>query len=79
LEHHYYRRKRTTGLLDRGKRVSQDQLYREFYTYGMGIFLRCSRTREEATEIINDGFIKISFTSTNIKENYRLKDGLERS
>lgn len=40
-------------------RNSQDRLYREFYAYSMGICLRYSRTREEAIEILNDGFIKI--------------------
>ena len=42
-----------------GNRNSQDQLYREFYAYSLGICLRYSRTREEAIEILNDGFIKI--------------------
>jgi RNA polymerase sigma factor (sigma-70 family) len=49
-------------LLDtcrRGDRNSQDRLYKEYYAYGMGICLRYSRTREEAIEILNDGFIKI--------------------
>ena len=40
-------------------RNSQDRLYKEYYGYAMGICLRYSRTREEATEILNDGFIKI--------------------
>ena len=43
----------------KGHRTSQDRLYREFYAYSMGICLRYSRTREEAIEILNDGFIKI--------------------
>ena len=42
-----------------GNRNSQDRLYRDFYAYAMGICLRYSRTREEATEILNDGFVKI--------------------
>ena len=49
-------------LLDscrKGNRNSQDRLYREYYAYSMGICLRYSRTREEAIEILNDGFIKI--------------------
>lgn len=49
-------------LLDscqKGNRHSQDRLYREFYGYSMGICLRFSRTREEAIEIVNDGYIKI--------------------
>ena len=49
-------------LLDscrKGNRGSQDRLYREFFGYAMGICLRYSRTREEAVEIVNDGYIKI--------------------
>jgi len=43
----------------RGDRNSQDRLYRDFYAYSMGICLRYSRTRDEAIEIVNDGYIKI--------------------
>jgi RNA polymerase sigma-70 factor (ECF subfamily) len=49
-------------LLDscqKGNRNGQDRLYREFYGYSLGICLRYSRTREEAIEIVNDGYIKI--------------------
>ncbi|MBZ0247191.1 MAG: sigma-70 family RNA polymerase sigma factor [Cyclobacteriaceae bacterium] len=49
-------------LLDscrKGNRNSQDRLYKEYYAYSMGICLRYSRTREEAVEIVNDGYIKI--------------------
>ena len=51
-------------LLDscrKGDRNSQDRLYRDFYAYSMGICLRYSRTREEAIEILNDGYVKIFF------------------
>ncbi len=43
----------------KGDRNSQDRLYKDFYGYSMGICLRYSRTREEATEILNDGYVKI--------------------
>ncbi|MEX1240108.1 MAG: RNA polymerase sigma factor [Cyclobacteriaceae bacterium] len=49
-------------LLDacrKGYRSGQDRLYRNFYPYCMGVCLRYSRTKEEATEILNDGFLKI--------------------
>lgn len=42
-----------------GNRNSQDRLYETFYGYSMGVCLRYSRTREEAVEILNDGFVKI--------------------
>ncbi len=54
----------------KGKRHSQDRLYRQYYAYAMGICLRYSRTREEAIEIVNDGFVKI-FTKLD-KYNRRL-------
>jgi len=37
----------------------QKQLYRHFYSYGMTICSRYARNREEAKEIMNDGFVKI--------------------
>jgi RNA polymerase sigma factor (sigma-70 family) len=49
-------------LLDfcqRGDRNSQDRVYKLFYGYAMGICLRYSRTRDEAIEIVNDGFLKV--------------------
>lgn len=46
-------------------RGSQKLLYEEFYAYGMSICLRYADNREEASEILNDGFMKIF---TNIKQ-----------
>ena len=49
-------------LLDsckKGDAVSQERLYRHFYSYSISICLRYSKTREEAIEILNDGFFKI--------------------
>jgi RNA polymerase sigma factor (sigma-70 family) len=40
-------------------RKSQDRLYELFYGFAMGICLRYARSREEAIEIVNDGFYKI--------------------
>lgn len=40
-------------------RDSQKMLYEEFYAYGMSICLRYADTRDEAAEILNDGFLKI--------------------
>jgi RNA polymerase sigma factor (sigma-70 family) len=41
------------------RRESQKLLYEEFYGYGMSICLRYADNREEASEILNDGFMKI--------------------
>lgn len=43
----------------KGDRQSQDKLYTAYYGYGMGICLRYSRTKDEAVEILNDGFLKV--------------------
>lgn len=40
-------------------RSSQELLYREFFGYAMSICLRYAQNREEAIEILNDGFLKI--------------------
>jgi RNA polymerase sigma-70 factor (ECF subfamily) len=42
-----------------GNRTCQDQLYRRFYGFALGICRRYTRSREEAIEGVNDGFYKI--------------------
>lgn len=42
-----------------GKLDSQKELYKQFYGYAMGVCLRYSQNREEAKEIVNDGFLKV--------------------
>jgi RNA polymerase sigma factor (sigma-70 family) len=49
----------------RHDRASQKMLYQEFYAYGMSICLRYADDRDEAAEILNDGFMKIF---TNLKK-----------
>ncbi|WP_375443665.1 RNA polymerase sigma factor [uncultured Fibrella sp.] len=48
----------------RQHRRSQEVLYRQFYGYAMGVCLRYTQTREEAVEVLNDGFLKV-FTKLN--------------
>lgn len=43
----------------RGNRACQRQLYQHFYGYGMSICLRYSKNRDEASEIFNDGMLKV--------------------
>jgi RNA polymerase sigma-70 factor (ECF subfamily) len=43
----------------KGKSKYQELLYRQFYAYGMSICLRYAHCRDEAAEILNDGFLKI--------------------
>jgi len=42
----------------------QELLYRQFYSYAMGIGLRYSLNRDDALEVVNDAFIKV-FNSIN--------------
>lgn len=46
------------GCLQNNRR-SQELLYKQFYAYALGFCLRYTRDREEAKEILNDGFLKI--------------------
>ena len=46
------------GCLE-GHRGSQKSLYQEYYNYGMSISLRYANNRDEASEILNDSFMKI--------------------
>jgi len=40
-------------------RKSQENLYKNLYGYAMNISLRYSKDNEEATEVVNDAFMKI--------------------
>ncbi len=42
-----------------GDRHSQKMLYQHFYSYAMSICLRYAADKEEAQEILNDGFLKV--------------------
>lgn len=42
-----------------GNERAQKQLYRELYSYGMSICMRYAEHKEEAKEMLNDGFYKI--------------------
>lgn len=43
----------------RADRGSQRRLYMLYYSYAMSICLRYARTRDEAMEAVNDGFMKL--------------------
>ncbi len=42
-----------------GDRRSQERLYRQFYGFAMAIGLRYTQNRDEALEVVNDGFLKV--------------------
>lgn len=40
-------------------RAAQQQLYRQYYSYALSVCLRYTRQRDEAVEVVNDGFMKV--------------------
>jgi len=54
----------------KGNRASQMRLYEHFYSYAMGICLRYARNREEAKEMVNDGFLKVFTKLDQYDSNY---------
>ena len=42
----------------RQERVAQRRLYGQFHRFAMGICLRYARDRDQALEVVNDGFLK---------------------
>jgi len=42
-----------------GKLKHQEELYKHFYGYAMGISLRYAYTKTDASEILNDSFLKV--------------------
>ena len=57
------------GCLERNRR-SQELLYKQFYGYAMSVCLRYTKSKEEAKEILNDGFFKV-FTKLESFDNSR--------
>jgi RNA polymerase sigma-70 factor, ECF subfamily len=43
----------------KGNKLSQKQLYRQYYRYGMNICTRYARSDEEAEEMLNDAFLRV--------------------
>ena len=43
----------------RNDRKCQELLYKQFYVYAMGVCMRYVPNRDEALEVVNDGFLKI--------------------
>lgn len=65
---HHTRSIAETDIISQCKKGSlkgQEMLYKRFYGYAMGISLRYCLSREDALEVVNDGFIKI-FNSISI-------------
>jgi len=43
----------------RNQRRSQELLYRQFYGYAMSVCMRYTNSRDEALDVLNDGFLKV--------------------
>jgi len=43
----------------KGRLKDQEGLYKHFYGYVMGICLRYAKSRDEASEVLNDAFLKV--------------------
>lgn len=62
----------------RQEQASQLALYRHYYSYGMSICLRYSKTKEEAMEVLNDGFFKTFRKIDQYDTNYPFKPWLRK-
>lgn len=65
------------GCLSKNRR-SQELLYKQFYGYAMSICLRYTRSRDEAKEILNDGFLKVFTKLDSFDSNRSFKTWLGR-
>ncbi len=61
-----------------GKGDKQEELYLLYYNYAISICLRYSKDREEAIEIVNDGFVKIFTNLKKYREKTSFKSWLRR-
>lgn len=61
-----------------GRSAQQEELYLMFYNYAMSICLRYSKDREEALEIVNDGFVKLFTNLKRYKDHTSFKAWLRR-
>ena len=61
-----------------GNEVSQLELYRHFYSYGLSICLRYARDRESALEMLNDGFLKVFLKIHQYKSEFDFKPWLRK-
>jgi len=43
----------------RGERLAQRMLFKEFYSFGMNLCMRYAANHQEAQEMLNDGFFKV--------------------
>jgi RNA polymerase sigma factor (sigma-70 family) len=61
-----------------GDRKSQEILYRSYYSYAYSICMRYSKSKDEAMEICNDGFLKVFLKGDQFDTKYPFKAWLKR-
>jgi len=61
-----------------GKLKQQEALYKYFYGYAMGICLRYAYTKTDASEILNDSFLKVFKNINKYKDEFPFKPWLKK-
>jgi RNA polymerase sigma factor (sigma-70 family) len=61
-----------------GNRRSQEMLYKQYYGYAMAVCRRYAPNRDEALEILNDGFMKVFNHIADIQPTTSFKNWLRR-
>lgn len=62
----------------KGNRKSQEKLYRQLYGFAMGVCVRYAKSREEASEIVNDSFLKVFTKGDQYDSKYPFKPWFKR-
>ncbi|HXH99038.1 MAG TPA: RNA polymerase sigma factor [Sphingobacteriaceae bacterium] len=62
----------------KGDILSQERLYKHFYGYAMGVGLRYIFNREDALEVVNDGFIKAFHSIGSFNKDHAFKPWLRK-
>jgi RNA polymerase sigma factor (sigma-70 family) len=61
-----------------GDRKSQELLYKIYYSFAMSICLRYANNKEEALEVVNDGFMKVFTKGESYNTNQDFKPWLRK-
>ncbi len=73
-----YRLDKLIKKCSKGDRRAQEQLFKLYYGYAMGITLRYSDGKESASEIVNDSFLKVFKNIESYREDSEFRAWLRR-
>ncbi|MFK7906089.1 MAG: RNA polymerase sigma factor [Chitinophagales bacterium] len=62
----------------RGERMYQKELYHKYYGRMMGVCMRYTNNREEAKDVLNEGFMKVFKNLARYKPNHSLEAWIKR-